>query len=94
MELNECRAQIDALDKQLLDLFVRRMELSAEVAACKRACGLAVCDAAREEERLRAVAAQCPEELRPYAQTLWQTLFALSRRYQETLSETENGGKP
>lgn len=92
MELNECRAQIDALDAQLLALFVRRMELSEEIAAQKKAHGLAVRDAAREEERLRAVAAQCPEELRPYARALWQTLFALSRRYQESLAPTENGG--
>ena len=33
MELSEIRTKIDAVDDQLLDLFLHRMELSEEVAA-------------------------------------------------------------
>ena len=35
MELSEIREKIDAVDDQLLDLFLQRMDLSEEVAAYK-----------------------------------------------------------
>ena len=37
MELSEIREKIDAVDDQLLDLFLQRMDLSDEVAAYKNA---------------------------------------------------------
>jgi hypothetical protein len=46
------RAEIDALDRDLLHTAARRMALVAEVAAYKRAHGLRVRDAARERELL------------------------------------------
>jgi chorismate mutase len=44
MELAEVRKEIDAIDEDLAKLFLKRMELSAKVAACKREKGLPVYD--------------------------------------------------
>jgi chorismate mutase len=35
MDINDLRAQIDAADAQLLDDFVRRMDISSQIAAYK-----------------------------------------------------------
>lgn len=50
--LAQVRAEIDALDRELLHTAARRMALVAEVAAYKRAHGLRVRDAARERALL------------------------------------------
>lgn len=85
MELKDYRDQIDRIDGELVRLFGERMELAAQIAAYKKAHGLAVLDSAREEEKLQAVAAQLPEPLRPYGTQWYERLFALSRGYQESL---------
>ncbi|MBQ5535801.1 MAG: chorismate mutase, partial [Oscillospiraceae bacterium] len=52
MELKDYRAQIDRIDAELVRLFAERMELAAQIAAYKKAHGLAVLDSAREQEKL------------------------------------------
>ena len=37
MELSEIRPQIDAVNREMLRLFEKRMALCAQVAACKKA---------------------------------------------------------
>lgn len=81
MELSELRGEIDRVDDQLLSLFLRRMALADEVAACKQAQNLPVRNEAREQEILTRVSRQagdCGEA----AKTLFSTLFALSRARQ------------
>ena len=82
MELCELRREIDKADEELARLFVRRMELSEQIADVKKSVGLPVRDEAREEEKLRSIERLLPAELRPYGVTLWETLFSLSRDYQ------------
>ena len=85
MELNELRGEIDEVDEELARLFTRRMKLSERIAGLKKSAGLPVRDEAREKEKLRAVEALLPPELRPYGAALWKTLFALSRDRQREL---------
>lgn len=85
MELKDYRDQIDRIDGELIRLFAKRMELAAQIAAYKKEHGLAVLDNAREQEKLRAVAAQLPEALQDYGAQWYERLFALSRGYQESL---------
>ena len=47
MDLMELREQINEIDAQMLDLFLRRMQVSSNVAEYKRKNGLPVLDAAR-----------------------------------------------
>lgn len=82
MELSELREQINEIDTKMLELFVRRMHVSGEIAAYKRERGLPVLDAARERELLAGVAQQAGEELDEYAVVLYSTILSLSRSYQ------------
>lgn len=51
-KLDELRAEIDRIDKELLPLFLRRMELSSGVADYKRSVGKPVLDSEREKQVL------------------------------------------
>ena len=59
-KLNELRLAIDAADRDLVDAFVRRMEVAAGIAEAKRDMGKAVFDPAREVIKLDSVAALVP----------------------------------
>lgn len=54
-KLAEERENIDRIDKQLLPLFLERMECSQRVAAIKREAGIPVLDAGREQEILKKI---------------------------------------
>ena len=84
-DLQTLRGEIDAVDTQLTDLFLRRMDLCAQVAQCKRESGLAVLHQGREREILSRVSAHAGEGLDTYARVLFSTLFDLSRSYQSML---------
>ena len=82
MDLMELREQINEIDREMLDLFLRRMQVSSNVAEYKRQNGLPVLDAARERELLANIARQAGEDLDEYAIVLYSTILSLSRSYQ------------
>lgn len=49
-ELNKYRNEIDEIDKQITELFERRMDISKEIARCKREQEIGILNAKREEE--------------------------------------------
>ncbi|MDO4732833.1 MAG: chorismate mutase [Bacillota bacterium] len=87
MNIKECRTKIDAIDQELLRLFVQRMQLAAEIAGEKSRCGLAVYNPEREQQILQQVKKASPDQLWPYAEKLFYQLFSLSRAYQLTQQE-------
>ena len=89
MDIKEIRAEIDQVDDALTQLFVKRMQLAAEVAAYKREHAAAVTDGSREQKILDRVCAASGEALAPYTERLYQTLFALSKDYQRALLERD-----
>ena len=72
MELKDYREKMDAIDDQLLPLFLQRMEVAAEIAAWKKANGIPVLDAGRERAKLRELEEKTPEALRDYTDSLYQ----------------------
>lgn len=84
-ELKELRQEIDTIDRQLVELFCRRMDVTRRVGQYKAARGLPVLDQARERAVLQEKGELAGEELRPAAITLYQTILALSRRQQRDL---------
>lgn len=81
------RAEIDALDRDLLHIAARRMALVAEVAAYKRAHGLRVRDPVRERELLadrarRAAALGLPAD---EMESVFRVLLRASRDHQAAL---------
>ena len=85
MDLEALRKEIDGIDTQLTDLFVRRMRLCAQVGQYKKEHNLAVLNQGREREILSRVSAQAGEELDGYARIFFSNLFDLSRTYQGML---------
>ena len=79
MELSHLREQIDDIDQQLVELFKKRMNVSAEVAEYKRQMGMAVLDASRERALLAKVSELSGEEFEEYTRTLYATILELSR---------------
>ena len=84
MELSEIRTKIDAVDDQLLTLFLERMALSEEVAAYKHEHKLPILNKAREREILAKVTQRAGDKER-YAYHLYSTLFELARSRQAEL---------
>ena len=84
MELSEIREKIDAVDEQLLDLFLQRMSLAEEVAAYKNEHHLPILNKERERAVLARVTEQSGEKER-YAYHLFSTLFELARSRQAEL---------
>ena len=82
MELNELREQIDSIDKELVELFKRRMNVCADVAEYKRQTGMNVLDTSRERALLNKVSELSGEAFEEYTRTLYATILDLSRSYQ------------
>ena len=89
MELKDLRNQIDGIDRELVDLFVRRMHVSAQVAEYKRAHGLPVLDAQREAALLERISAMAGDEMEASTRALYATILEQSRAYQEKALGTE-----
>jgi len=86
MDLNDYRAQIDAIDNELLRLFKDRMDVSCQIALYKKEHSLPVLDAAREREKLAEIYDKSDAELRPYVNKLYSTIFEISRACQESIA--------
>ena len=70
-DLGALRDEIDAIDRQILELFEKRTAVSRGSGNVKREHGLEVFDEAREEAKLAQVYAQAGYESRPYVRELW-----------------------
>ncbi len=90
MELNEARERIDEIDRQLVDLFCRRMEVCRDVAARKKEKGLPLTDPERERKKLAEVTELAGEEFRGYTAALYAQLFDLSKAYQAQLNRGDS----
>ena len=85
LNLEEIRKEISSINDEMLALFVRRMELSSQVARYKKANGLPTLDRKREEAILQKVADNTDEEFRQYALKFFVEMMNLSKEYQDTL---------
>ena len=94
MELSEIRRSIDAVDDQLLNLFLERMRLSEAVGSYKNENHLPLLNKQREREILAKVTEKAGSQER-YAYHLFSTLFELSRSRQAELvnAPTRVGGQ-
>ena len=86
MNLEELRAEIDAIDDNLLQDFAQRMNVVGQIGLEKKSEGLPTLDPAREREKLADIVAKLPPEMEQYGYTLWSMLFEISRSYQSSLN--------
>ncbi len=82
MDLKEYRQEMDAIDNELVALFVKRMEVAAGIADYKKENNLPILAPAREREKLQDVAKKAGPEMAGYTKVLYSMLFELSRSYQ------------
>ncbi len=85
MNLEEARNQINEINKQMLELFERRMDCSFAVAEYKKANGMAIFDGAREQIILDTVENMAEDKYKPYARDFFQSVMDVSRDYQAEL---------
>ena len=82
MDINELRSQIDLVDKELVELFKKRMNIASDVAEYKHQNGMKVLDTARERALLAKVSELSGNDFEEYTRILYATILDLSRSYQ------------
>ena len=88
--LGDVRKEIDAVDKELLPLFLKRMQCSARVAEIKRANGLPVYDAAREARIIESVRKRAGDEFADSAAGFYTSIMGISREHQHKLLKKDD----
>ena len=83
MELEECRREIDVLDRVLTIILELRMQDVAEVAAYKKAHHMEIYDPRRERQVLDKIAnLTVQKELSPYLRRIYQCIMDESKKYE------------
>lgn len=85
MDLNELRNRIDSIDSDILELFVKRMEVCRKVAEYKKVNDLPVMQGGREKQIIERVRANSPEDLQDGASMLFQNIMDISKCLQLSL---------
>ena len=81
MDLNQIRQEIDIVDKQMVELFQKRMLLAGEVAENKRETGKAIYDRQRELEKLKKLGDLADSEFNRHSiEELFLQIMSISRR--------------
>ena len=83
MDIQELRKQINEIDEQLVKTFDARMKVALEIGKYKKENGLPVFDPARERAVLDKQTAAVDEDMAMYVKLLYNTLFDISRSYQQ-----------
>ncbi len=90
MSLEDLRKQIDEIDDKFISLFVERMKLSGKVAEEKKKTSTPVLSGKREREILSKISCKAGDEFEGYARLLYNTLFDVSRSYQNGVLHRES----
>ncbi len=91
MNIEKYRAEIDSIDNELVELFVKRMYVAKEIAQLKKETGKAVCDTERERKLLTKVEETAGEEFGDYTRRLYSSILELSRNYQSKSIAPKSG---
>lgn len=85
-DLSKCRNEIDEIDRQLVELYEKRMEVAEKVAAYKIATGKKVLDQEREKQKLEAVQAMAGNDFNKHGvKELFEQIMTMSRKKQYQL---------
>ena len=82
--LEKQRAEIDAIDREIVALFERRMQIVVDVARIKKENGIAILDANREKEVIAKVQSYLKDDhLKEELAEAYETLMKVSKDYQK-----------
>ena len=90
-KLDELRKQIDTIDDQIVQLYLKRMEAVKGIAEAKTDIDKAVNDSSRENAVIYRLSRNLPEQMQLYLKELYTAVFNTSKSYQSTLM---NGSSP
>lgn len=95
MDLLELRNELDGIDKQIVELYEKRMNVCGQVAEYKIETGKRVFDKEREKQKLEAVRALTHNDFNAYGVTeLFEQIMAMSCKLQyRLLAEHDSVGK-
>lgn len=86
MDLKDLRKDIDKVDKELIKLFEKRMDIASKIAEYKKKNDMNVLDSARQRQKLADICAQTEDEdMKRYLRTLYSVIFELSCSKQNKL---------
>ncbi len=88
MEIEALRGQIDSIDRELVELFKQRMQVSADIAKYKKDNNLPVLDRTRERELLNKIATLSGKELENYTSRLYAQILELSKSCQRAIRQS------
>ena len=94
--LEKQRAEIDAIDREIVALFERRMQVVVDVARIKKEKGIAILDASREKEVIAKVQSYLKmpllkEELAEAYETLMKSFKGLSTKTNRSINREQSG---
>ena len=82
--LEKQRAEIDAIDREIVALFERRMQVVVDVARIKKENSIAILDANREKEVIAKVQSYLKDDhLKEELAEAYETLMKVSKDYQK-----------
>ncbi|MGO1468464.1 MAG: prephenate dehydratase [Tissierella sp.] len=85
MNLEKLRIEIDKLDKEMVELFEKRMDIVSKVSDYKLKNNLPVLNSLRETEVIeKNIKYLKNDELSPYLKTFYKELMDISKNYQKT----------
>ena len=86
MDLSQLRQQIDTIDRQIVDLYEKRMDVSRQVAEYKIETGKKVFDKQREQEKIAGVKALTHNDFNRHGvEELFEQIMSMSRKLQYQL---------
>ncbi len=90
MELEGLRASIDEIDRQIIDLFEKRLDVSKDIAKAKEKAGLPVFDETREKAKIESVRnLTVNPEYKDLTADLFGNLFEYSKSVQNKVIKNE-----
>lgn len=88
MDLKECRAQLDEIDEQIVNLFEKRMDICELVAEDKIKTGKKIYDKERENSKIEKVKSFASDDFRKHGvEELFLQLMSMSRKLQYGILE-------
>lgn len=97
MDLQQLRVEIDDVDRQIVELFEKRMDIASKVADYKIATGKKVFDREREAQKIKAVRELASSDFNKVGvEELFSQLMSMSRKlqYQKLASAGASGRLP
>ena len=92
MDLSQLRGELDCIDRQIVELYEKRMEVCAQVAAYKIETGKRVFDKEREQQKLKSVSELTHNELNARGiRDLFEQIMSMSRKLQYQMITEHNG---